>query len=161
MSLADKILNSPIKGLKPKETKKKLKRTSQFHFVLNTNISYKKLQEEGKVYIDKLENKLKTGLKYMKGNINAFTKCNPSDARGDKLQNFTAYLEVGPVRRFVHIDGYIVFNDFCQLKYSEIVKFWNKHLAGYSKGVKLNVQYYQDNASMIRQYAAKDKNKLI
>lgn len=160
--IPDEILNlqPPIKGLKIiKNTPKK---KSQFHFVMNTNISYKSiLGDSNKQHRIKLMEELKTTLDIFKSQIKTFLKHNTDDSSKCNLTNFKAYVELGKKKKFIHIDGYMFFDNYCLLNIQKVNTFFNSRLSGYSKGVYFNIKYISDNIANIIDYAGKDGHKLI
>jgi len=153
-----------IKGLiiqKAKDTTKaKINRSSQFHVVINTNISYKRIQEQPnqKEYLSRLVHKVNEGLKSMKTNITHFYK---DGGDNPKLKQFSFNLEVGPVRKFIHLDGYIYFDGFTHLDSKKIQQHFNEVLERYCKGCFVHISFVPDNITAVEQYSRKDGMTLI
>lgn len=160
--VADLIINhDKIKSAFADYEKPKKKRTSQFHFVLNTNISYKELKSKGKDHIQKIYNILENSTNYFKNNINKFLKCDIDDSSKKNLISFHTSVEVGKKNAFLHIDGWAFFDSYCLFDSKKVHKYYNERLKEYSKGVYFNVKYVPDNIARIKEYSQKDGMPLV
>lgn len=136
----------------------KYRAPSKFHWVLNTNISHWELRNKQRDYRSNLVNILQRSALLMKNNIKHFQKL---DYRGANLQEFTANLEIGLERKFLHIDGYMSFDGYTQLDFKSITSLFNEALQGISSGVYLKVKYIHDNVRVVTEYTAKDNMRLV
>ena len=154
-----------IKGLiiqKAKDTTKaKINRSSQFHVIVNSNISYKRIQEQPnqKEYLSRLVHKVNEGLESMKTNIKHFYK---EGGENPKLKQFSFNLEIGSKRRFIHLDGFLYFEDgFTLLDSKKIQQHFNQALEGFCKGCFVHISFVPDNLKAIEAYSKKDRMNLI
>ena len=153
-----------IKGLiiqKAKDTTKaKIRRTGIFHVIINTNISYKRIQKEPnkKEYLTHLVNRVNEGLESMKTNIKHFYK---EGGDNPNMQKFSFNLEIGPIRRYIHLDGYLSFSGFTLLDSKKIQQHFNEKLEGFCKGCFVHISFVPDNIKAIEAYSKKDGMTLI
>lgn len=133
-----------------------IKQPSSFHFVLNTNISHYDLALKTREQRQDIINILQRSSIYLRDNIAQFLK----EDKG-RITEFSANLEIGKERKFLHIDGIIHFDKYVQLNFKEITAFYNQELNQYSKGTYLNVKCIHDNLKAVQDYSEKDGIKLV
>lgn len=136
----------------------KAKKNSIYHVVINPNVSketYEQMTREQK----------KGFLKSLQGcaielrdNIRAYCKDKAGET-GIKKIHFG--LEVGNIKKFTHIDGYIELDRYNHLDYASIRGMINEKMADYSEGCHFDCQYVHDNYGDVQRYANKDGVKLI
>lgn len=152
-------LQPPVKGLKAPKLKPKKK--SQFHFVLNTNISYKTLIDKDNEFKARLVRTIKYAKNDFIQNINLFLKPNIDDGSKKNVLRSEIALEIGPNKKFLHLDGFIFFDGYCLLDSKKIQSFFNEELKDYTKGTYFNVKYVPDSISNVIEYTRKDGYILI
>lgn len=160
--LLDEI-DAPMKGLKvPKRQRKR--QPSFFHFVLNPNISYKAFKGMGRPEKVEFFKAAKSAFEEMREALDTNRwgcKKDMSDSRRKRLERFDVYTEVGGQRGFLHFDGVIKFDAYCQLNFHDITNHFNDRLKPWSKGVHLNVRVVHDHIRAAEDYASKDGSRLI
>jgi hypothetical protein len=135
----------------------KYKAPSNFHFVLNTNISHYDLNTKTQEQKLDLIAKMKEASIKLRDNIDFFQK----SGYNANIEEFSANIEVGKNRKFLHIDGYIFLDGYAQLDFKKITQNYNDYLKTYSKGCYLNVKYIHDNIKSTIDYSKKDDIKLV
>jgi hypothetical protein len=131
--------------------------TVVFHIVLNTNISYKSLAEIKQEDKLKLIKDIRATCQQLTDNIKEYqTGNNILNNVLDKSFN----LEVGPARKFLHIDGWISFNKATRLDFKKITALFNDKIKQ-SKGFYLNVRMVKNQVNIIKEYSKKDGNNII
>lgn len=140
----------------PKSHAKPPRANSNFHIVLNTNISHYELRMKDFDYKVALIGQLRTSIDHFKNNMHKFVKQgNPP------LKDFSANVEIGNEKKFLHIDGMIRFNGYCLLDTGKITKYFNESLASYTKGCYFHCQYIHDSLDYAQQYSKKDQAPLV
>jgi hypothetical protein len=133
-------------------------KNSLYHFVVNTNTSNYVYEQMDRSKKEAFVGRLISGVGKLKSDINSYTK------NKDVISNvktFQANLEVGPLRKFIHVDGIIELDNYNMLDYPSIRKMLNTEMGEYSKGVHLDVKYVHDNRATVEEYANKDGLRLI
>jgi len=131
---------------------------SNLHLVVNTNISHRYLssisREERadiiKVLTNTLEDLKTAGFSEFKKNTIK-----------SELIDYTAYLEVGTKKKFLHVDSIARFEGFTQLDSKRIQFLFNDRLKQYSKGTYVNIKFIPDNLQTVEDYSKKDGMQLI
>lgn len=136
--------------------------SSNFHLVINTNIRENQLNEMPRNERRQFEASLKKvpillrkqfqGGKFMFGN---------RDGKTPKVKDMGFHREVAPNTGCIHIDGYVLFDDFTKVDGKGIQQFATKHLSPWCKGAYCNFRFFKDEMAIVRSYAAKDGVKLM
>ncbi len=139
----------------------KAKMLSQFHVVLNTNITYKKMNKATTEWKENLFETINDTMEYWVDNIDQFIFCDNlnygTNLKNKKVISHEFNLEVGNKNGQVHLDGFINFDGYCKINLPKSSKFFNEALAEFTPGTYLKVRYYRDNKNIIKEYSRKEK----
>lgn len=150
-----------IRDKPKKEKKEKPKKRSQFHFVINTNVSQKQVDQQSAKWKRQFLERISEVVNYMKENINKFLKCNVDDSAAKKLTKFSAFLEIGSERGMYHVDGYCFLDRYCQFDNTLTNNFISQALEPFSNGAYWNVRFVPDSIAYVQDYASKDNNRIV
>ena len=144
-----------------KDKFEKAKMKSQFHIVLNTNITYKKMNKATEEWKDDLYETLNNSLEYWVAEIDKFIFCDNlthgTNMKNKKVTNHEFNLEVGNKAGQLHVDGFIEFDSYCKINLPKTSNFFKEALAEFTPGIYLKVTYYRDNKNIIKEYSRKEK----
>ena len=128
------------------------------HFVINPNISqsgYSAMTQEQKIgFIDSL----KRCVGELKSNISLYVQ---DTKKATEVSTFAANIEIGHLKKFIHIDGIISLNTYNKLDFEKIRSMLSDNLSAYSSGVHLDIKYVHDNRSIVEAYSKKDGMSII
>lgn len=143
-----------------KNLKSSQKANSNFHFVLNPNISHYEFnnwtKEKKLAFIDAC----KDLMTHFKDNFNLYCKNDISPIM-PKVIDMSVNFEVGEIKKFIHLDSFMRINTYCQIDLSKTRDLIKSRLSPYSRGSNLKVSYIHDSIASTQRYALKDGNRLI
>jgi hypothetical protein len=135
-------------------TELKTRANSNFHFVLNLNISHYDLSQRTRDERLELIKKTKEAFLYFKDNIHEFIK---DGKKTHKITEWISGFEVGKERKFLHVDSFFRMNSYVQLNLPKVKSYFNKELENFTKGCHADVKYIHDNVKTVSQYAQKER----
>lgn len=136
--------------------------SSQFHINFISNLSPKKFMSMTKMEKRSFIIALRNAGDFLKHNIKEFIRCpSPKDKAQIKLEKFSINLEIGEVKKVIHLDGYIEFNKYCHLKFKEISDMFNSYMAPFDQRGIFNARYIRDYKKNTLDYTKKQGMKLV
>lgn len=138
-------------GVKRYAAFKQVARRSNFTVLINPNISYKSLDEQGRSY---LAQKLITAKNALTTQLHA-GKCIIEKNHGiPKLLSVQGEVEIGQKNGFVHLMIVYKFDDYCWLDFGAVRATILEAMSP-QKSVAVKVAYFQDKGEVMAAYATK------
>jgi len=126
-----------------------------FHLVWNLNISPQAMAAMPDGRRDAVINAMSAALNELKRDISQYVK------RPAELTTCQFFVEIGPQRKHLHVDGILQFASPTQLELNRIRDMLNRHQKPHSLGTHFHVRYVRDEVALVRAYAAKDGVRLL
>lgn len=144
-------------------------RTSNFHFIYNTQMDMYKYLELTTREQRAIVHALVSAAEDLKKNFKDYIRCeSPKDKQTIDVAKYTAALEFGSNkkdkknadgkkrRHLLHVDGFIGFDKYCKLDFNKIAELFNNHLAAFEIRGFFNARLVPDTVQNAVNYSKKE-----
>lgn len=134
--------------------------TSQFHLVYNTNMASKKFMDMSKPQRNKMIENIVDACEELKKNMSKYITTESPKTK-PKLIECSFNLEVGHIKKHIHVDGYLAFDKRCLLNRTKFNEIFDKALSDFDQKGFFTCKFVPDVIARVKSYTKKEGMSLV